>query len=347
MMQQLQIIDALERTRTRRIFAAVVSNGGRWALLPAVMVALTGVALWLAFKPAWLWMLPLAALGLAGVACALAWVRLREARPIAGTPPEAFMLDRALALNDALPAYLESRGDFRNALERRVAAAIAAGQPAVFRRSWLPLLAALLLALAPLALLPPAETPEPPQQVAQEPEPQAGTEEQPNQGGAGPAEKGGESGDAAPGDGEAESSSGGGGGGGAEEADDTAAQPAPESQPGAGDAPEDAAPQPAPPPDAPQPGEAGDDPEGMKPPEAPQQPEIEQDAHRIKPEAGEGETTQVDRSRWVYNPDGVQSEGAAPKPPELEHGGERVIPRTKVTSRERRVVNELYRKLFE
>jgi hypothetical protein len=282
----------------------------------------------------------IAAAGLAGVLAVLAMARLREARRVYGTPPEALLLDRALGLHDGLPAYLEGSGCFQPALESRLAAGLARDwqQPPLFRRNLLPLFAALLIALLPLALIPRGAATEDPPQIADEPESDL---PQGDSGSEGATSENGEAGE-----GESDSDAQGNGGGGGDSGE-PASQPGQEAPGGAGEAPEDVTPEPTLPQDAPQPGEAGEAPEGMKPPEPPRQPEIGEDLHRVTPEAGEGETTTVDRTRWIYNPQGAPHEGARPRPPEFEHPGERPVPRTKLTSRERRTIEELYRQLFE
>lgn len=82
---------------------------------------------------------------------------------------------------------------------------------------------------------------------------------------------------------------------------------------------------------------------GPKPPDE----EVETDLNHVKPVAGDGETSKQDRSHWVYNPDGEKLDGSNPVPRDLKHPGEKSMPRTKVTTGERKRIEEVFRKLYE
>jgi hypothetical protein len=116
---------------------------------------------------------------------------------------------------------------------------------------------------------------------------------------------------------------------------------------GAGKPPPDAKPQPTKSNPPPKEGGTGDKP---KPPtSAPKKPDqpADTDLTHVKPDAGKGETRSEDRSRWVYNPDAGKPHEGTPTPPDVQHPGERAVPRTKVTSRERKLLEHLYKKLYE
>lgn len=343
-----QIAEALSRTRSRWIKACVVDIGGRRAVWPAAVAAVAGFVLWLALDASWAWLVLSAALGCAGVAAALMYEARKRRR--ADALATALLLDQAALLHDGLPAYLESRGTFRPALEKQLESALQPGieRLAVPRIGLMPLTLALLLAFTPLVFWPTGEAePDPPQVAQDDPEDDiaspAGGSSGSNGGPALPEEAGESEGSG--GEGESESSDSGNGASESGEPGHVPAQPQDAPQRGAGELPENAAPETSPPNASPTDETGTEPPDEIQPPPPP--PEVEDDVHRVKPRAGEGETTSVDRSRWVYNPDGAPREGTTPRPPELEHGGERPIARTSLTSRERRAIEELYRRLFE
>jgi hypothetical protein len=335
---------ATGRARRRWLVSAMVNAGGRWAVLPAGVCALAGIVLALAGETSPAVLLPLVAAGLVSAAAALATTWRVYAKPgTSGAPDWSLLLDRALGLNDALPAYLEGKGRFNAALEGRIAAAldIAKEKAAAPRRQYAPLAVALILALFPLVSWLPdplRSEPELPQvgkapQAADEPEPpvQPGTAKTSGKGEEGeqPAESTGEN-------------SGGGNEGEVQKRPDGR-----KTEGGAGDPPEDIKPQPMKDNPKPNAGGTGDNP--MPPTDAPKPEDkpLETDLTKIKPVAGDGETRTEDRTRWVYNPDGRKLDGATPLPSENPHGAERALPRTKITSSERKRIENIYRKLYE
>ncbi len=344
-MKQRDIEHALHDARRRWLAAAAVNTGGRWAVLPALGVALLAIALSLALGLDWPWMLGLAVVALAAVAVTIALTWARHANPgRAGAPDYTLLLDRAMGLGDALPSYMEANGQFRAALEVQLAGKLqpAAVKAAAPRRHYGPLLVALLLALMPMALLLPDPTqPDSPAQQAAEGAEQPKASEAPQDGGGDAGEgKNGGPGDDAPG------SNGSGGGEGEGNSDKGEAQKRPDGKPteGNGGKP-DAPPSTENPRNRP---EVGADPETPPPVEPPKDPpKIETDDHRIRPESGKGDTRTEDRKRWLYNPDGRKLDGSTPAPPPIENRPERALDRTKVTSREARLLEGLYRRLYE
>lgn len=344
-MVQRDIEHALHDARRRWLAAAAVNTGGRWAVLPALGVALLAIVLSLALGLDWPWMLGLAMLALAAVAVTVALTWSRHANPgRAGAPDYTLLLDRAMGLGDALPSYMEANGQFRAALEAQLAgklqpAAVKAASP---RRHYGPLLVALLLALMPMALLLPDPTqPDSPTQQsaddAADPDPEK-TEQAGSGGGNDDAGKG--PGEDAPG------SNGSGGGEGEGNPDKGEAQQRPDGKPTEGNGGQpDAPPSPESPQNRPDSGDKPDNPPPVQPPKDP--PKIDTDDHRIRPESGKGDTRTEDRKRWLYNPDGRKLDGSTPAPPPVENRPERALDRTKVTSREARLLEGLYRRLYE
>lgn len=322
----------------------MVNAGGRWAVLPATGVAFAAILAGLLWQPQWAWLLLLATLGLAGVAFSLLLTRrayTKSGSP--GAPDYALLLDKALGLGDALPAWLEGSGEFQKPLAARIAGALdpRKEKAAAPRRHFAPLFVALTLALFPLvfARLDPRE--DAATQTAKTPpqtEHPAASPENPSsaQGGGGePAEGTPDT----PGEGE-------GGGDGNE--GDVAGKPdgnTPEG--GGGDAPDNAKPKDDGPPEAPAAGGTGDKKGEPEKPPATNEPDIKTNIDKVKPEAGKGDTTTKERSRWVYNPDGASLDGSTPHVPEMKHPGERAVSRTKVTTREKKLIDDLYRELFE
>lgn len=342
-MQERDIQHALHDARRRWLAAAAVNTGGRWAVLPALAMALAAIVLSLALGLDWPWMLALTVTAVAGVAVALALTWRRHANPgRAGAPDYTLLLDRAMGLGDALPCYMEANGPFRAALAAQLHQSLRpqAVKAAAPRKHYGPLLVALLLALLPMALLLPDPTeaePASPQAAGELTEPEGDASPDPGSGAGG-----GGPGDDAPG------SSGGGKGSGEGEGnpDKGEAQQRPDSSPseGTGEQP-DAPPSPEAPQKRP---DSGDSPDAPPPVEAPKDPpKIETDDHRIRPETGEGDTRTEDRKRWLYNPDGKQLDGSTPSPPPVENRPERALDRTKLTSRESRLLKGLFRRLYE
>ena len=74
---------ALNRARARWLTSAMVNAGGRWAVLPAAVVALLAIALALAGVHTLAWLLPLCLLGVAGAVVSLLLTRRAYAQPAA------------------------------------------------------------------------------------------------------------------------------------------------------------------------------------------------------------------------------------------------------------------------
>lgn len=342
-MHERDIQHALRDARRRWLAAAAVNTGGRWAVLPALAMALVAIVLSLALGLEWLWMLALTGAAVAGVVVALALTWRRHANPGRdGAPDYTLLLDRAMGLGDALPCFMEADGPFRAALAAQLHQSLRpqAVKAAAPRKHYGSLLVALLLALLPMALLLPDPTEAEaasPQAADHSPEPEgdvspdAGS----NAGGGGP-------GDDAPG------SSGGSKGSGQGEGnpDQGEAQRRPDSTPADSTGEQPDAPQS---PETPQKRpDSGDSPDAPPPVEAPKDPpKIDTDDHRIRPETGEGDTRTEDRKRWLYNPDGNQLDGSTPSPPPVENRPEPALDRTKLTSREARLLKDLFRRLYE
>ncbi len=422
-----RIDEALERTRRRWLNSVTINAGGRWAILPALLVACTGMALGVLADVGLQWLVLMVAIGVVWIVSALLFTRAVYARAgVPGTPDWALSLDRALGLQDALPAYLESSGRFRDALENRVAAALDRDKEkmAVQRRHWGPLFVAGVLALFPLLFwapgtpaeetLPevsasagdhtkeggPLEIAAPPagelpdavirQPYEQQFEPIGGTRPYGWQVQKGmlppglaidfssgrlsgvPTELGPFSftlklldhkGSATtrdyrievvpPQDGGGQGDGGGNGAGDGNSGNEGEGQNQPrpkDEEGGAGAPPPDIEPAPAPENTPPNQGAAGDNPgQPPAPPEPPEEPpEIESDTGRVKPRVDDkGETYKKNQSRWVYNPKGETRDDAVPNARDINHPGEKAVPRTKVTTRERKLIEEIYRKLWE
>lgn len=341
-----QLQAALDIARRTWLNAATVNAGGRWAVVPAAAAALGGVVLATTGETRF-WPLALvSALGLAGVAAALILTRQSFARPgRPGAPDYAILLDRALGLNDSLPAWLEAPGRFAEPLHTRLLEQL---QPVRIEacappRQWSALAVALVLCLLPLAALtaevgldsavPPQGSqtarqpvPEPePEPELPPPPPLAPEPESPQDPQPGPAAQGG----------------GNQGEGG---------KPSPNPGEVPGEAPADQ-PRPKPeagnPPPNPTPSGTGDQ---TGPPPKPEEPKgddpLDSSTSPITPDATEGESRKELRSRWMYNPEGAPLPGARPNPPPLPAGGEREIGRQKVTSGERKRLESLYEKLY-
>ena len=342
-----KIQTALHRARRRWLFAAMVNAGGRWAVLPGCAAAMLGIVVALAGGQSLWWFLPLTVIGLAGVLATLAVTRQVYSRPGAsGAPDWALLLDRALGLHDTLPAWLEADDRFKPALAGNVAAGLdpVREKAAAPIKRWAAVVVALILALMPLAFwrpdagVPPVSDNESP--IAQEP-PLAG-------GGGGGGEGNGSGGDAGEGEGSGDGPSEGNGGGNGDGDGETPRKPdASGANGGAGEKPDDA--QPEAPDDPSRPREStGDQPE--TPPDAPPAKppgEVEEKVESITPDAGEGETRTERRAKWVYNPEGEGLDESTPTPPRLHHDGERALPRSRVKTSERKVIEDLYRKLYD
>lgn len=344
------INNAVRKARRRWLVSMVVNAGGRWAVLPACVGALAGMALALtgAGLP-WLMhtvgLVAFVALGLGGVLFALGLTCLAYMVPgVRGAPDYTLLLDRALGLDDALPTWLEKQGEFSNALETRVAKGLdpVREKRATPARRWGAVMIALLLALMPLLFLRPKPESEPPEQVAKQPEtpPPAAPNGDPGSNGGGGASEGDQSGND---QGESESKSGRGEEGEVKRRPDEASGEGDGAPPPEGELPrsENNAPRP------PREGNVGDN--EQPPNDRPERkaPDLENNFENVRPDAGEGETRSEDRSRWVYDPDGEKRDDAPPRPRDVKHPGEKSVPRTKITSSERRTIRQIFKKLYE
>lgn len=339
--QNPQIDAALARARARWLNSATINAGGRWAVLPAAAAAGVGVSMAIAGVRDLLPLAVIGGLGLAGVAVALVWTRQSYARPgLPGAPDYTLALDRALGLNDALPALVENPGAFSGALAARVAGALdpAREKTAAPPRHWAMLVVACLLCLLPLAALTPdalPQAPADPQSSRAKPENPQPSDPPPSGAGSGAASN-------EPGEGEGQGASNGGKG-----RDGAGENPQAKPEGSAGEAPKEK-PKPDPftkPPR--QPAGAGDN-EGQPPPTPEKDPEEKVDSKDtpITPDAGDGETREQRGSRWLYNPKGAPLPGAKPNAPPVTSQGERAIPRQKVTTTERKTLQRLYESLY-
>jgi len=268
------------------------------------------------------------------------------AKPAApGAPDWTLLLDRTLKLDDALPTLLESRGEFRALMEARVAAGLdpVREKQAAPARHWGALVVALILALMPLVFWRPApDAPnDEPQQVAKDqPRPRP---VQQNGGAPGNTEGGGG------GQGNQKKQGPGktGKGGGGKDGEVQKRPDAGKSEGTAGKKPDDVKPEQ--PKDSPTPknGGIGDKKEPPKSMPKPPDEDVESKIKHVKPNAGDGDTRTEERSHWVYNPEGRKLDGSSPTPPDVQHPGEKAVPRTKLTTRERKKLAELYKKLYE
>lgn len=325
----------------------MINAGGRWAVLPAGLVALLGIVLALAGERSLGWLVLLAGLGVAGVGATLVITRRMYARPAAaGAPDWTLLLDRALGLDDALPTWCEASGEFRTGMEARIAAGLDPEREklAAPARHWAGLVVAILLALMPLVFWQPDEpNSTPPDTIADQPEaPRPETTNGGGGGGSGEGEGEGE-GDAPGGDKEGDNSGGGGGEGDTKQRPDGG-----KGETGAGDKPEDAEPTPRNDTPKPEDKDVGDNTNpNDKPPPKPEDKDIPSDIDKVKPKAGDGDTRTETSSRWVYNPDGEKLDGSTPTPRDANHPGEKAVPRTKMTRSEREAIERAYRRLYE
>ncbi|MCB9894841.1 MAG: hypothetical protein H6839_10350 [Planctomycetes bacterium] len=324
----------------------MINAGGRWAVLPSGAAALLAIVLALAGAESLAWFLPLSLIALAGSVLALLLTRRSYARPAAaGAPDWTLLLDRALGLNDALPTWLESKGEFRLAMEAGIAQRLdpKLEKKAAPARHWGALAIVLVLALMPLAFWRPApDEPTTPPQVARNETP---PETEASKSGDGPGQAGG---GGEEGEGEGESAGDNGGNGGKGEEGEVQKRPdGAKSDSGVGDPPPDAQPQPTDGNPPPKEGGVGDKKGDPTPPPAQPDKDVDSNLNHVKPEAGEGDTRTEDRSRWVYNPNAGKLDGSTPGEPDVQHPGERAVPRTKVTTRERELIENLYKKLKE
>lgn len=342
---------AVARARRRWLLSMTVNAGGRWAVLPGGLAALLGIALALA---GWAWLSLLivaAALGVAGMALVLGLTWWACSRPGArGAPDWTLLLDRALGLDDALPTLLERGGEFTPVIEARVANGLDRKREklATPARHWGALIVALVLALMPLVFWrpDPGDQANPPGQIAEEdarPEDSAAPRGNGGEGQGGGTEPGEDGG------GEDGDENEGGSGTGDGEEGKVRSKPDGNSGDGSGRPPPEGE-LPKPENNSPRPeGESGvgEHDQPPTPPPEREDPDLDTNLEHIKPDAGEGETRAENRSRWVYDPDGDKLDESRPSPPDIEHPGEKSVPRTKLTSKERKAIEELFKKLYE
>lgn len=337
---------AVARARSRWLVSAVVNAGGRWAALPAGVAALVGIALALSGVHTIGWLLAVSLLGAAGVAATLLLTHRLYARPAAaGAPDWTLLLDRALDADDALPTMLESSGEFRALLEARVAAKLdpVREKLATPVRHWGAIIVALILALMPLVFwrpTPDAPADSPDIAKAEQTLPAGEGTSEPTAGDA-PGETGDNGKSDAPGPADA------GKGGGGKDGEVAKRPDEGKSDGGAGEKPEDVKPKAAKNDSQPKEGGTGDKPNQPPPPPNKPDEDVESDLNHVKPVAGDGDTREEDRKHWVYNPDGDKLDGSTPTPRDVQHPGEKSVPRTKLTTRERRQLEALYKKLYE
>lgn len=334
-----QIEPALRRARAFWLNSATVNAGGRWAVVPAVGIAVVGACLMIADVRDPVTLACVASIGLLAVFATLVLTRRTYSRPgRAGAPDWSLGLDRALGLRDALPTLLESPGVFSDALNARIAAELTPqrAREAGPKKHFAPLLVAMILCLMPLAGLAPDALPKtaPDAPTAAKAD-KARAKETPGNAGTGDGQGEGEGGQPG-GDGKAAGRKGEGG------------QPQPKDDGSAGDAPKD---KPKPDPLAPP---AKNNPQGPgdkqgpppKPAEPPPPKDVKSQDTRITPDVGEGDTRKESRSRWLYNPDGAPLPDAQARAQKIEGNDELAIPRQKITSTERKRLAELFDTLY-
>lgn len=334
----------LVRARARWLNAAMINAGGRWAILPAGAAALGGLALALAGYQGFAAYVLLALLALGAMAVALLAIRQLHSMPRRpGAPDWALDLDRALDLDDALVTLLDGAGPFAPALEARVHARLGESRARAFapKRRWGPLAVALLLALLPLGFWTPSANPDVEDRQAR------GADEPSKSIRSKDADSGG--GDATTSSPKGKTSEKQGNGGPASDGDDgetRGTQPAPSAR--ASDEPGDPPPadvRPEPAPSGAQERKVGDN-KGPKPPEqTPPEKQPDSVERAITPEVGEGERRTRETSRYVYDPDGDRRRDTEARGPNWKERAEDAIPRMKLTSRERKLLEEWFNKI--
>ncbi|MCC6464441.1 MAG: hypothetical protein IT463_03765 [Planctomycetes bacterium] len=328
---------ALRAARRRWFVAAVVNIGGRWAVLPALGACLAGLAAAL-LNAGVLWGIACSILGALGVLAALiATATAHNRSGSRGAPDWVLPLELSLGLPGAVASYMEGAGPFHGALEGRIAAALQQKRAApAYALRFSSLVVALFLCALPVALAlapeiaPPAGSPRD-TVAAQRPSQPDTPQPQPA---------------------EAAADVGGQGQGGSDQGNpqdngktgqsDAGTQGAA----GASQPPQDRQPAPAngnPPPSQPE------DQAGQPPPTKPPVPEEDVNTNdlRVLPEAGEGETRREQRSRWRYNPNGQDAGTPRVAPSPTAAAPETATARQRVTTREKRVLEELAKRLAE
>ncbi len=322
----------------------MVNAGGRWAALPAVLTLVMALALSLWGYRDFALLAALSAFALCGVAAALILTRQVFSRGRrSGAPDWSLQLDRELGLNDSLVTLLDGAGPFAKVVQANVAANFdeSRARRAAPRKHWGALLVALLLALMPLALW--------------SPKPEVPSSDEVAQGGTGENSK--NPGDSAGSTGEGGKAAGkgkkpaagprnGGDAASAEPGETKASQPTPSGR--ASDAagnppPKDATPEPS--------TGSGTQPKdgeikGQKPPpsETPEKP-VDAKDNPITPDVGEGERRTKETSKYVYDENGERKPGTEATGPSWKEKAEDVIPRMKLTSRERKLLEEWFNKV--
>lgn len=343
--QTHELQPALERARGRWLSAAMVNAGGRWAVLAALPAALVALVFTLSGSRDLVLLASLSVLALFGIVAAVALTRRVYARGRrVGAPDWSLQLDRELGLNDALVTLLDGAGPFAKAVQARVAAHFdeTRARKAAPRKQWGALLVALLLALMPLALWSPTSETPLEDEIAQgdsgsREAPAAGEAAGSVSGSAQGAEKGGKAKDGA---------RKGGDGAQADNGETKASQPAASGR--KSDAPGEPPPKDARPTPAQGAGQAPRDGEstGSKPqPEAAPEKPVDSNDRAIKPDVGEGERRTKDTSKYVYDPDGEKQPGTEASGPNWKEKAEDSIPRMKLTSRERKLLEEWFNRV--
>jgi hypothetical protein len=334
-----ELHEAIERVRRNWLTAAALNAAVKPALWTGFAATVAAFLVALAGWPVlWLYVLVLPSLLIGGVFAWRALVRAAARRHV-GTPLWVLSLDVHSGAGDALVTGLEHDGPFRHAALAKAARCVTPeaarrSAPAVNRAA---LAVVVVLMLSPLMFLRLASSddlPEPPAHVARHtPEHEGATGG--SSGGNGGADEtaNGTENSGGTGEGEGETESGQPGSDPGE-----SPEPLPDQGNGGPQAPPDTEQETVPP------GEIEGEPKDL--PEAPDKPDFGTDIERVRPEAGDGDTELTERSRWVYNPDGTPERAAGTRS-ELEHGGELRIPRTKITTSERELIQALHRRMFE
>lgn len=336
------LLSALRRARTRWLNAAAVNAGGPLAVLPALACLLVALVWSLLDKPGLPALAALSTLAAAGILATLGLTRRAFAQPRRpGAPDWSLALDRALKLDDALVTMLDGPGPFAGVLARQVRQRFdeSLARAAAPRRRFGPLAVALLLALAPLALWQPQRENAPgTDEVASQPPlprpagapdgvkdgaPQPKAEEARR----GPPKTGGGSGE----------------GEGDQEAPGQPSEKGRKSERPGEAPPKDAQPQPSN--STGTPPKSGDNNSQAQPQADDPKAKVDAKDVPITPDAGEGERRAEERRKWVYNPDGQPAPGAEASEPNWKARAEDVIPRMKLTGRERKVLEDWFRKL--
>ncbi|MCC6575165.1 MAG: hypothetical protein IT462_15420 [Planctomycetes bacterium] len=322
----------LNRARRRWLVARALDAGGRWAALPALLAAATAGVLLIAAPGNVVAVILVSVVGLVGIAATVVIVGAAHATSRSrGAPDWALALDRYLGLNEQLVTLMEGAGAFAPILSARLGAHAAASPARAFPLRLGALAVAILLTLLPLGLI----AWQPPQNPGAEPNVASNGGGNPGGGAAQSPQN--------PGKGDPKE----GQGGGEKPGDQGKPKTGPGKQPSPGGA--------TPPPEAPKevkndggggpnsPGEQPTQPKEPKPEEPP--PKIDNRDLPIKPEAGEGERRAEERRRWIYDENGKPVPGAGAPGSDWKSKAEESIPRLKLTTRERKLLEDWFKQL--